>query len=219
MKNLIVKVPLVRVNVSGVASNAKPPRQLTPVGNSISGAEVKLQAADPCRAKVINMKHSRDPHLSSHSLSATSDDITQTPPLTFEESRKERTSDPLTLIVSIDRDSLNQLHRHTAHSQPDVSTGTTASACEATQSLVTTAEEYSHPPLDCDKQPIPYSKESTPPSPHDMANVEYCGDRGYVDSGGVWRKWTDPIIHTDSFAVNVLPYVYVDGMDDDTGET
>jgi hypothetical protein len=175
------------------------------------GVEMKPQAVDPCRAKVADMK---DTQLSSHLLGASINDIAQTPPLTIGDNRKERTSDALTLTVSISRDSLNQLHRHSTCTHPDTSTGTSTGAIQ------TTATEHTSPPLDFDKHPLPCSKESPPPSPRSTANDGSCSDRGYVDSDGVWHKWTDPIFHVDSFAVNILPYVYVDGMDDiDTGDT
>ena len=57
---------------------------------------------------------------------------------------------------------------------------------------------------------------STPvPSPgQQVVPLGLCpGVHGCYGLDGLWYNWTDPIIRQD-FAVNVLPYVYIDGMQD-----
>ena len=57
--------------------------------------------------------------------------------------------------------------------------------------------------------------QSTLPKLTQMTDDPAWGGRG---ADGIWRRWTEPIIHEDSFAVNILPYVYVDGMEESEDE-
>ena len=123
------------------------------------------------------------------------------PSLSDGERQREKTTELLNLVVSINRDLLRKtadltINLRSAPSQQDRLTSTTP----ATR---TDSSDVGETPLKA-TQSVAGSA---------------SGGGGAFGVDGVWRKWTDPIIHEDSFAVNVLPYVYVDGLEENEEET
>lgn len=221
VKSLIVKVPLARVKVPWSASEASVPvqplRTASPIDSETSATQIKLQPlGSSCKSKATPTTGGlglNEAQPTPKTVRASSSDVSQPPPQGLENYKTLTQTGPLTLIVSIDRGMLNQ--HSTSNLQPEISTSTSSGTSQPTKSSADAS-----PPPDFNRA-CPdslYSKESPSPSTcsaKHTANNCSSDANGYLDLDSVWRKWTDPIIHEDSFAVNVLPYVYVDGLDED----
>ena len=185
-----MRVPLDRVQLS-----RHPPSQEAQFRSAASVPDGERESAfHPAEPRVTNTLHSESDRSSETKVAHR-----RGVGIAGKERKRERTIEPLSLVVSIDRDLLRK--------KPDPLTGNLSSFIPLLNTPNTgETTGQSHARIDLG------SSLSTPNStPHSPA----FGGRGALGEDGVWRHWTDPIIHEDSFAVNVLPYVYVDGMDDE----
>ena len=89
---------------------------------------------------------------------------------------------------------------------PTAPTPTGTSQCKSVLLAQNESSSSSPDPL----TPVP----SSPPHLQRMPNGHCPSHHGCLGSDGVWYGWTEPIIYKDDQAVNVLPYVYIDGLDD-----
>ena len=207
VKKLIVRIPLIHVNLS-----------LQPLTAS-SGSGTSTNESKPL---TLNKTHNRKLPDSGTNTTECSQLLTQKvgpngdskikPSSMPEAGESDRLmAEPLSLIVSVSRDLL-QLPAHSNHTTSvDGSDSNQATPCVSD----TTVQDISAPADNISLESSCTNDISESSIQQEL--VERCSSSecGSVCTDGVWRQWTKAIIHSDSFAVNILPYVYVDGMDDD----
>lgn len=211
VKSFIVKIPLVHVAVPSNASLTPPiqtHRTTSPVHQEVvdgtlavsgSSCNEPLPTSDPSTNGITAPL----PTAQACSSEATAHAPSTLPDIHSSSSTSTQTKPP-TLVVSIDRSLL--LQQHLSGKLQDTTSTSLPPDPVQDVSLSSVQNDSSKSPSD--------SRESSPQFPPSVQHKAFS-DRGYLDLNGLWRKWTDPIIHEDSFAVNVLPYVYVDGWDEE----
>lgn len=211
VKSFVVKIPLIHVTVPSNAPKLtqpiQPHRTTSPVHHeavdgtlTVSGSSCNkpLTASGDPNANGISA-----PQPTTQACSSEATTHTLSPPPDIHSTSTQ--TKPPTLVVSIDRSLL--LRQHLSGKLQDTTSTSLPPDPAQDASLSSVQNDSSKSCSD--------SRESSPHFPPSVQHKCAFSDRGYLDLNGLWRKWTDPIIHEDSFAVNVLPYVYVDGWDEE----
>ena len=199
-----MRIPLEHVSVSrpSVVASDEPTLRTPNDTSSREGRPVPIPTADSQLVAHANGVHV-DVTESADSIAET-DSTTKSPPPSYlalgptdRDRLGEIVTEPVSLIVSIDRCLLQR--------QAGINLSSTVSQLDTP----TTDKPSVGTDLNSDDG-------STPVKQTQSVAVSARGDFG-TDS--VWQRWTDPIIHEDSFAVNILPYVYIDGLEESEDES
>ena len=184
-QSLIVKVPLLSVTLSGSSGCAQ---TAAVVSHSTSQANSCLEQQ--------NYPSGHTNSLGSHPTTHTNSCLEQ---------GSKKSPRPRALIVSYSRDLLkmptpqgNKLQEERPLSSTDQ--GTSSPELQPPQNLRASLDSST-------AETLSQSPSPSPPGP--------CSDgHGCYGADGTWYSWTQCIIHKDSYSVNVLPYVYIDDLDD-----
>ena len=205
-----MRIPLERVSISRQPVITSDYSTLRTAGESSSNREGRpVDVADSHVAHTNGLNASiAEPSSSSPADTETTAVLTSTPSLALQPRERQggKVTEPLSLIVSIDRDLLRKRADLRINLSPTPSQQNRLTTTDTTTNKTKVSADYN----DSRSTPV---KHTTP-----VTGSELAGG-GEFGTDGVWRKWTDPIIHEDSFAVNVLPYVYVDGLEESEDES
>jgi hypothetical protein len=203
-KSLVVRIPLEHVSVSRppVVTSDEPTLRTPNEISSREGRPVPIPTADSQLVAHANGVHV-DVTESAGSIAETGRTTISPPPssLALGPTDTDRlVTEPVSLIVSIDRGLLQRQADFLNSTVSQLDTPTTDAATDK-------------PSVRTD---LNNDDGSTPVKQTQSVALSARGDFG-TDS--VWQRWTDPIINEDSFAVNVLPYVYIDGLEESEDES
>ena len=212
----IVKIPLSLVSVSSVAR----PQEDETTSNVMRINESKTPVITPSQVPTTASNLPASTVNDSTPVMAptsNSNSATAKLPSSLDKGYSNSLTKPVSLVVSINRNLLRHCPHHTTtttkhHSSVNHTSSKNVDNPSVVQSdlksekteIISTLNEDSLSP-----------RQQTLVTTTTTMNECSSSERGWTGSDGIWRRWTDPIIHTHSFAVNILPYVYVDGITED----
>ena len=197
-RRLVVRIPLDSVHISRASPSVD--SDLQPLRTSDQSVEKRLTETSSLTESQATTTNCVLPESGASETKSVAKTLLE--PAQERERHRERASTPLTLLVSIKRELLRQ------KSQADNPTPNVSQQAESSN--------VNHNETTNSLLQVNTSSELSSLKQSHLTHSPSSEERGLVGDDGIWRRWTDPIIHEDSFAVNVLPYVYIDGQEEES---